>query len=114
MTTGTESSTAASSTTGATAPTSGTDAATTGPTTGGTTGAATPCGCPEGQVCVQSFDGLCSEFLARMCVDADGCVPGKPCTPACAEFCGDDDILSCDANHDCETQIAGAVHCYGI
>jgi hypothetical protein len=110
---GTDTSTAASGTTDATGSTGATDAST-GPTTGGTTGAATSCGCPEGQVCVQDFDFLCLE-VAATCVDADGCVPGNPCTEACAVFCGDPGgMITCSDNVYCEAEIADAVHCYAM
>lgn len=107
---GGDTSTGASSTTGASESTP----APTGTTGTGTTGPATPCGCPEGQVCVQFFDGLCTEFYGPLCVEPNGCVPGNPCTPECAVFCGDeDDMVTCSDSRYCEEEVAEAVRCYG-
>ena len=112
---------------GTTAPGTTTGSTTTGtPTTSAgtagapsTTGEATtedenPCGCADGDVCIQQFDGVCT-LLSFVCLpNPDGCVPGYPCAEACRPFCeGEGDHPDACNNSDCPEEIDGAVHCFG-
>ncbi|WAS97311.1 hypothetical protein [Nannocystis punicea] len=103
----TDESTAASTTTGSTtaAPTSTTGTA--------TTGSGNPCGCADDEVCVQLFDGLCSNYATSCEPNPNGCVAGYPCAEACQPLCGGNTPDACNGG-DCPDEVDGAVHCFGI
>ncbi|MCY0995178.1 hypothetical protein OV203_49080 [Nannocystis sp. ILAH1] len=121
---GTSATTGTTTDAGTTAPGTTTGSSTAGTTTGSsttgtpTTSAATtedenPCGCADGDVCVQQFDGVCTLLSTKCLPDPGGCVPGYPCAEACQPFCEGDHKDACN-NSDCPEEIEGAVHCFGF
>lgn len=103
--------TTGSSTSGAPTTSAGTTG-TPSSTSEATTGDANPCGCADGEVCVQQFDGVCALLSSKCLPDPGGCVPGYPCAEACRPFCAGDHEDACN-NSDCPEEIEGAVHCFG-
>ncbi|WP_434416899.1 hypothetical protein [Nannocystis pusilla] len=100
-----------SSTSGTTTTSAGTTEALTS-TSEATTEDENPCGCANGDVCIQSFDGICTLLQWTCLPNPDGCVPGYPCSEACRAFCNGDSQDACN-NSDCPDDIEGAVQCYG-